>query len=241
MKPLILLLAFLLTSCASIGLNVGSDTNNYINNGTLIINQTKTDTVTKYVDPYAEQWRNTYDNSSEIIGESMSSYVGADGSITVYGGQTMIDTSKYGKPYTFGVGIGGEGYLYSRERHFRAGLSPSLRWVFINESAYRTLHFIQLELGFKLSFGNMRNRGYLMTVLTTNIHSASSSSVPRYGKNPDDVNFSSEMFGIEFGFTHIWPSKHSADFFLRVDQTPFNYSNREKDITVCVFGIRYNV
>lgn len=239
MKHLVIIFAFLLTSCASIG--IGTDTINNINNGTIIINQTKTDTITRYVDQYAESWRNTYDNASEIIGESMADRAGADWSITAYFGQTMIDSSKYGKPYTYGVALGGEGYLYSSERHFRAGLAPSIRYLLIDESAYRTLHFVQIELGFKLSFGNMRNRGYGMGILSTNVATVASESVPRYGKYPAQINFSAAMLGMEVGYTHITRNKHSVDVFLRFGQPPFSYSSTDTDITVCLFGLRMNV
>ncbi len=255
MKYMLLLFGLLLTSCASIGLNVGSDTtnNSYINNGTLNITNyiTSPDTVYRtdtlyntanvYVDPYTSRRYSSYDDEPAYIGSSLSDNVGATWSFTAYAGQAMIDTTKDGNPYTFGLSIGGEGYLYSSEQHFRAGLVPAIRWIMINESAYRTLHFIQLEIMFKLSFGNMRNRGYLMGGLSTNLSSQAKETYKRYSKIAAQMEFNSAMAGVEFGYTHLYPSKHSFDLFLRVDQSPYRYTSNNADVTVCLFGIRYNL
>lgn len=246
MKYLVILFAFMLTSCAQLGINIGNETNSNIYNGPVHIhNTTRIDTVIQVIDRYPSS-RRSYINPVELENyktqSSFSDYgrhLGADWTVSAYFGQ-LSDTSTHNETLSFGFGVGGEGYLYSSEAHFRAGIAPSVRWLTINESEYRSLSFIQLEIGFKLSFGNMRNRGYLMAIISAILYASDDVPDKQYLSSSDEIEFNGHTMGFEIGYTHLFSNKSSFDIFLRSDSSPFKYKYKDEPL-VCSFGLRMNV
>jgi hypothetical protein len=154
-------------------------------------------------------------------------------------GQFMSDSSTYSGG-AFNISAGGEFTMTVRNK-IDLSLFPSLGYLYSGE-LYTSIHIIRLELGARLAFGGVNTHVYVMPLAFIHLGTKTVIDDPYkdYGgvDNYLEPQVNGSTFGLELGVRYMGWEGANADFFIRIETTPFTFKDADDDYVLAMMGLR---